>query len=162
MISSVITFKIKDFNHIIDKFREIYDKNKLYATYKSMINDYKSKKLYLDKELINYIYNALELIEKLQCELISKKNEYLNNNLYHDRILEFEYKMDMIKRVNNNKEKRSKEILRKQEIYNKAIEKSNKIIFRTYRKVANNYPFEARNKNNINNKNDENEELLMF
>ena len=162
MISSVITFKIKDFNHIIDKFREIYDKNKLYATYKSMINDYKSKKLYLDKELINYIYNALELIEELQCELISKKNEYLNNNLYHDRILEFEYKMDMIKRVNNNKEKRSKEILRKQEIYNKAIEKSNKIIFRTYRKVANNYPFEARNKNNINNKNDENEELLMF
>jgi hypothetical protein len=162
MISSVITFKIKDFNHIIDKFRQIYDKNKLYATYKSMINDYKSKKLYLDNELINYIYNALELIEKFQCELICKKNECLNNNLYRDQILEYVYKMDMIKRVNNNKEKRNKELLRKQEIYNKTIQKSNKIIFRTFRKVVNNYPFEVRNKIIINKNNDENEELLTF
>ena len=56
MIRVVITYKLKDFNHIIDRFRQLYDKNILFATYKSMINEQKSKSLRLDKDIINYLY----------------------------------------------------------------------------------------------------------
>ena len=162
IINYVITYKLKDFNHIIDKFRQLYDRNKLFSTYKSIINDHKSKSLYLDKEIINYIYNALALIEHMHFELMTKRNKYLNNHHFHDQIIEFENKMDMIKRVNNNREKRKKEILLKQQIYNKAIEKSNKIIFKPLRKVSYNYPMHKKNKLNINNKGQENEDLLLY
>ena len=46
--------------------------------------------------MINYLYNAITYIEILQCKLITKKNEYLNNNLYQDKIIEYENKMDII------------------------------------------------------------------
>ena len=99
MISSVISFKIKNFNHVIDKLRQLFDKNKLYYIYKSNTSENESKNLNFEKELINYIYNALTIIEQLQCELINKKNEYLNNTFYKERILEYESKMDMTKKV---------------------------------------------------------------
>ena len=162
MISILITYKLKNFNHIIDRFRELYDKNILFTTYKSMINDHKSKKLFLDKDIINYLYKALSLIEKIHFELMTKRNEYVNNTQFHDQIIEYENKMDMIKRVNNNREKRNKEIMRKQQIYNRAIEKSNKIIFKPLRKVSNDYPVHIRNKKNINNIEIENEDLLKY
>ena len=162
MIRVVITYKLKDFNHIIDRFRQLYDKNILFATYKSMINDQKSKSLRLDKDIINYLYKALALIEKMHFELMTKRNEYVNNTQFHDQIIEYENKMDMIKRVNNNREKRNKEIMRKQQIYNRAIEKSNKIIFKPLRKVSNDYPVHIRNKKNINNIEIENEDLLKY
>ena len=138
MISSVISFKIKNFNDIIDKLRQLYDRNKLYYLYKSKISENKSNNKYFEKELINYIYNALTIIEQLQCELINKKNDYLNNTYYQEMILEYESKMDTAKKIINNREKRNKELLRKQQIYNRAIEKSNKIIFRSFRKVPKN------------------------
>jgi hypothetical protein len=162
MIRVVITYKLKDFNHIIDRFRQLYDKNILFATYKSMINEQKSKSLRLDKDIINYLYKALALIEKMHFELMTKRNEYVNNTQFHDQIIEYENKMDMIKRVNNNREKRNKEIMRKQQIYNRAIEKSNKIIFKPLRKVSNDYPVHIRNKKNINNIEIENEDLLKY
>ena len=162
IISSVITFRLKNFSYIIDKFKQLYDKNILYSTYKLVLNDSDSKKAYLEKEIINYIYNALSLIEQLQSQLLTEKNDFLNNKQFHDQILAYENKMDMIKRVNNNREKRNKELLRKQQIYNKAIEKSNKIIFRTFRKVENHFPIHKKIKLNINNENDENEELLLY
>ena len=162
MIRVVITYKLKDFNHIIDRFRQLYDKNILFATYKSMINEQKSKSLRLDKDIINYLYKALALIEKMHFELMTKRNEYVNNTQFHDQIIEYENKMDIIKRVNNNREKRNKEIMRKQQIYNRAIEKSNKIIFKPLRKVSNDYPVHIRNKKNINNIEIENEDLLKY
>ena len=162
MIRVVITYKLKDFNHIIDRFRQLYDKNILFATYKSMINEQKSKSLRLDKDIINYLYKALALIEKMYFELMTKRNEYVNNTQFHDQIIEYENKMDMIKRVNNNREKRNKEIMRKQQIYNRSIEKSNKIIFKPLRKVSNDYPVHIRNKKNINNIEIENEDLLKY
>ena len=162
MIRVVITYKLKDFNHIIDRFRQLYDKNILFATYKSMINEQKSKSLRLDKDIINYLYKALALIEKMHFELMTKRNEYVNNTQFHDQIIEYENKMDMIKRVNNNREKRNKEIMRKQQIYNRAIEKSNKIIFKPLRKVSNDYPVHIRNKKKINNIEIENEDLLKY
>jgi len=162
MISSVISFKIKNFNDIIDKLRQLYDRNKLYYLYKSKISENKSNNKYFEKELINYIYNALTIIEQLQCELINKKNDYLNNTYYQEMILEYESKMDTAKKIINNREKRNKELLRKQQIYNRAIEKSNKIIFRSFRKVPKNYPFNLKKKLNIDNNNDENEELLLY
>ena len=162
MIRVVITYKLKDFNHIIDRFRQLYDKNILFATYKSMINEQKSKSLRLDKDIINYLYKALALIEKMHFELMTKRNEYVNNTQFHDQIIEYENKMDMIKRVNNNREKRNKEIMRKQQIYNRSIEKSNKIIFKPLRKVSNDYPIHIRNKKKINNIEIENEDLLKY
>ena len=128
IISAVISFKIKNFNHIIERLKNMYDKNKLYYKYKTILSDPNSNSSYFDQDLINYIYNALSIIEILQCELISKKNEYLDNNYYQEQILEYEYKMDTAKKLINNREKRSKDLLRKQEIYEKAIKKSNKII----------------------------------
>ena len=93
---------------------------------------------------------------------MTKRNEYVNNTQFHDQIIEYENKMDMIKRVNNNREKRNKEIMRKQQIYNRAIEKSNKIIFKPLRKVSNDYRVHIRNKKNINNIEIENEDLLKY
>ena len=52
--------------------------------------------------------------------------------------------------------------MRKQQIYNRAIEKSNKIIFKPLRKVSNDYPVHIRNKKNINNIEIENEDLLKY
>lgn len=126
-ISSVISFKIKKFSHLIDKFKSLYDKNILFYTYKTLSDKHESRKIYFEKEIINYIYNALTLIERLQFELINKKNEYLNNNYYQEQILEYENKMDMNKKIINNREKRMKELLRKKELFEKAIEKSNKL-----------------------------------
>ena len=162
IIGSIISFKIKNFNDIIDKLRKLYDRNKLYYLYKSKISENKSKNKYFEKELINYIYNALTIIEQLQCELINKKNDYLNNTYYQEMILEYESKMDTAKKIINNREKRFRELLRKQQIYNKSIEKSNKIIFRSFRKVPKNYPFNLKKKLNIDNNNNEDEELLLY
>lgn len=94
-ISSVISFKIKKFSHLIDKFKSLYDKNILFYTYKTLSDKHESRRIYFEKEIINYIYNALTLIERLQFELINKKNEYLNNNYYQEQILEYENKMDI-------------------------------------------------------------------
>ena len=162
IISSVIYFKIKNFNHIIDKLRNIYDKNKLYYKYKAIKIDPKSNNEYFDQELINYIYNALSIIEILQCELISKKNEYLDNNYYQEQILEYENKMDTAKKIINNREKRNKDLLRKQEIYEKAIKKSNKIVFKIFRQAPRNYPFKIKANKNIRDKENEDEEFLFY
>ena len=102
IISAVISFKIKNFNHIIERLKNMYDKNKLYYKYKTILSDPNSNSSYFDQDLINYIYNALSIIEILQCELISKKNEYLDNNYYQEQILEYEYKMDTAKKIITN------------------------------------------------------------
>lgn len=162
IISSVICFKIKNFNHIIDRLRNIYDKNKLYYKYKAIKNDPKSNNEYFDRELINYIYIALSIIEILQCELISKKNEYLDNNYYQEQILQYENKMDTAKKIINNREKRNKDLLRKQEIYEKAIKKSNKIVFKIFRQAPRNYPFKIKENKNIRDKENEDEEFLFY
>ena len=162
IISSVICFKIKNFNHIIERLRNIYDKNKLYYKYKAIKSDPKSNNEYFDQELINYIYNALSIIEILQCELISKKNEYLDNNYYQEQILEYENKMDTAKKIINNRKKRNKDLLRKQEIYEKAIKKSNKIVFKIFRQAPRNYPFKIKANNNIRDKENEDEEFLFY
>ena len=161
-ISSVISFKIKKFSHLIDKFKSLYDKNILFYTYKTLSDKHESRKIYFEKEIINYIYNALTLIERLQFELINKKNEYLNNNYYQEQILEYENKMDMNKKIINNREKRMKELLRKKELFEKAIEKSIKIIFKPFRKVPKIYPMKSKKALNIKDKNDENEEFLLY
>ena len=161
-ISSVISFKIKKFSHLIDKFKSLYDKNILFYTYKTLSDKHESRRIYFEKEIINYIYNALTLIERLQFELINKKNEYLNNNYYQEQILEYENKMDMNKKIINNREKRMKELLRKKELFEKAIEKSNKIIFKPFRKVPKIYPMKSKKALNIKDKNDENEEFLLY
>ena len=161
-ISSVISFKIKKFSHLIDKFKSLYDKNILFYTYKTLSDKHESRKIYFEKEIINYIYNALTLIERLQFELINKKNEYLNNNYYQEQILEYENKMDMNKKIINNREKRMKELLRKKELFEKAIEKSNKTIFKPFRKVPKVYPMKSKKALNIKDKNDENEEFLLY
>ena len=161
-ISSVISFKIKKFSHLIDKFKSLYDKNILFYTYKTLSDKHESRKIYFEKEIINYIYNALTLIERLQFELINKKNEYLNNNYYQEQILEYENKMDMNKKIINNREKRMKELLRKKELFEKAIEKSNKTIFKPFRKVPKVYPIKSKKALNIKDKNDENEEFLLY
>ena len=161
-ISSVISFKIKKFSHLIDKFKSLYDKNILFYTYKTISDKHESRRIYFEKEIINYIYNALTLIERLQFELINKKNEYLNNNYYQEQILEYENKMDMNKKIINNREKRMKELLRKKELFEKAIEKSNKTIFKPFRKVPKVYPMKSKKALNIKDKNDENEEFLLY
>ena len=161
-ISSVISFKIKKFSHLIDKFKSLYDKNILFYTYKTLSDKHESRRIYFEKEIINYIYNALTLIERLQFELINKKNEYLNNNYYQEQILEYENKMDMDKKIINNREKRMKELLRKKELFEKAIEKSNKTIFKPFRKVPKVYPMKSKKALNIKDKNDENEEFLLY
>ena len=161
-ISSVISFKIKKFSHLIDKFKSLYDKNILFYTYKTLSDKHESRRIYFEKEIINYIYNALTLIERLQFELINKKNEYLNNNYYQEQILEYENKMDMNKKIINNREKRMKELLRKKELFEKAIEKSNKTIFKPFRKVPKVYPIKSKKALNIKDKNDENEEFLLY
>ena len=161
-ISSVISFKIKKFSHLIDKFKSLYDKNILFYTYKTLSDKHESRRIYFEKEIINYIYNALTLIERLQFELINKKNEYLNNNYYQEQILEYENKMDMNKKIINNREKRMKELLRKKELFEKAIEKSIKIIFKPFRKVPKIYPMKSKKALNIKDKNDENEEFLLY
>jgi len=162
IISAVISFKIKNFNHIIERLKNMYDKNKLYYKYKIILSDPNSNSSYFDQDLINYIYNALSIIEILQCELISKKNEYLDNNYYQEQILEYEYKMDTAKKIINNREKRSKDLLRKQEIYEKAIKKSNKIIFKTFRQAPRNYPLKIKGNKIISDKENEDEEFLFF
>ena len=161
-ISSVISFKIKKFSHLIDKFKSLYDKNILFYTYKTLSDKHESRRIYFEKEIINYIYNALTLIERLQFELINKRNEYLNNNYYQEQILEYENKMDMNKKIINNREKRMKELLRKKELFEKAIEKSNKTIFKPFRKVPKVYPMKSKKALNIKDKNDENEEFLLY
>ena len=162
IISSVICFRIKNFNHIIDRLRNIYDKNKLYYKYKAIKSDPKSNNEYFDRELINYIYIALSIIEILQCELISKKNEYLDNNYYQEQILQYENKINTTKKIINNKEKRNKDLLRKQEIYEKAIKKSNKIVFKIFRQAPRNYPFKIKENKNIRDKENEDEEFLFY
>ena len=162
IICSVISVKIKNFNHIIEKLKNSYDKNKLYYAYKTKITDPNYRKSYFEKELINYIYNALSIIEFLQCELINKKNEYLNNNYYQEQILEYENKMDTARKLINNREKRNKDLLRKQQIYEKVIKKSNKIIFKPFRKTPINYQFKFKGNKNIKDNNNEDEELLLY
>ena len=140
IISSVISSKLKSFNHIITKFKNIYDKNQLYYTYKHIVNDPKAGRLYFEKDIINYIYNSLVLIELLQCELINKKEEYKKNDNFREQILEYENKMITAKKIINNREKRNRDLLRKQQIFQKAIEKNNRIIFKSFRKVPFKYP----------------------
>jgi len=161
-ISSVISSKVKNFDDIIEKLKKIYDKNKLYYAYKTIINEPKSRRSYFEKELINYLYNAITYIEILQCKLITKKNEYLNNNLYQDKIIEYENKMDMYKKIINNREKKNREIMLKQQMYDNMIKKSNKIIFKPFKKVPMDYQFIFKNGKNKNTKKDEDEEFLFY
>ena len=70
--------------------------------------------------------------------------------------------MDMNKKIINNREKRMKELLRKKELFEKAIEKSNKTIFKPFRKVPKVYPIKSKKALNIKDKNDENEEFLLY
>ena len=44
------------------------------------------------------------------------------------------------KKIINNREKRNRDLLRKQQIFQKAIEKNNRIIFKSFRKVPFKYP----------------------
>ena len=162
IISTIITFKVKNFNHIIDKIRKSYDKNKLYYTYKIAVKDPKSRETSFEKELINYIYNALVLIELLQCELINKKNEYLNINYFKEQIIEYENKMDAAKKMINSREKRNIDILRKQQMYEKITEKSNRIIFRPFRNASLHYPPKHKNYLTKNVQNNDDEDFILY
>ena len=70
--------------------------------------------------------------------------------------------MDTAKKIINNREKRNKDLLRKQEIYEKAIKKSNKIVFKIFRQAPRNYPFKIKENKNIRDKENEDEEFLFY
>lgn len=162
MISSIIKFKVKKFNSLIDNLRKIYDKNKLFYTYYYNQKESNTRKTYFEQELFAYIHNGLLLIEQLLYQLINQKNIYLKSDLYQEKILEYESKMDTAKKIINNREKRTKDILRKEKIYEQAIQKSNKIIFRSFRKIPRNYPCKIQKRLNTDFDNNEDEKWFLY
>ena len=117
----------------------------------------------MEKEIITYIYNALILIERLGHNLLQGKNEYLQNNYYSEKIYQYENKMDMAKRLFNNKFKRNEEILRRKMINEKTIKKFNKIIFKPIKKVPQIYKmFKKVKKEQVKTKVNEYEDLIYY
>ena len=163
LINSIMNFKIKNYQYLIDQLINLYDKNKLYQLYKVEKNNNTSKRHYLEKEIITYIYNALILIERLGHNLLQGKNEYLQNNYYSEKIYQYENKMDMAKRLFNNKFKRNEEILRRKMINEKTIKKFNKIIFKPIKKVPQIYKmFKKVKKEQVKTKVNEYEDLIYY
>ena len=141
VIYLIIDYKIKNFQILIDKLSDIYDKNKIYFYYKKEKKENSSKRAFLENELIQYVYKVLIIIEKLALELIEGKNNYLKNNYYSERIEEFENKIDNDKKLFNNKLNKNEELIRREKIRQKTKKKLNKMIYLPRRKVAENYHF---------------------
>ena len=162
-IVSIQDYKVKISQRILDKILYNYDKNKLFYQYKIEKNRNESLKAILEKELINYIYKMLTLFERLLYELIQGKNNYLTNNYYSERIEEYENKMDNAKKIINNRFKRNEEILRRKIINEDTIKKWHKILFKPFKKVANNYQIKKTvKKRELPNQENENENLLFY
>ena len=162
MINSIIKIKINQFHDLIEMLRKLFDKNKLFYTFYYVMNESNSKRIYFEKELINYIYTALSLIEQLLYKLISQKNIYLKSEYYQDKILEYANKMDNAKKMINSKEKRNLELLEKKKLYEKTIEKSNRIIFKSFRKIPRNIPYKIKKKSKFLDNVHEIEDLLLY
>ena len=139
IIDEIKDYKIKKYQNILDNIVNIYDKNKLYNQYKNEKNKNESLKAYLEKEIINYLYKMLIWIERLVYDLIEGKNTYLTSNYYWERIEKFESKKDNTKKIFNNRSKKNEEILRREKIQSNTIKKLNKIRYKPFRKVVQNY-----------------------
>ena len=79
----------------------------LFYTYYYNQKESNTRKTYFEQELFAYIHNGLLLIEQLLYQLINQKNIYLKSDLYQEKILEYESKMDTAKKIINNREKRT-------------------------------------------------------
>ena len=159
-MNQVIKYRIKSYQDTIDNMRNIYDKKKLFYLYKNEKNE--NKRSYLIKDIINYIYISLKLIEKIQIELIQGKNNYLKNNYYSEQIVKFENKIDIDKKLFNSKTKRNEELLRRQKVNENTIKNLNKIIYKQKRKVPPKYQIHNGQKKRIIINNEENEVEDMF
>ena len=135
MIDSIIDFKVKKYQNIINKLISLYDNNKLLIQYNNEKNRNKTLRAHLEEELINYLYKLFIVIEKLIHELIQGRNNYLSNHYYSEQIEKYENKMDNAKKIFNIRFKRSEELLRRKKINEDAIKKWNKIIYLPYKKV---------------------------
>ena len=139
IIDEIKDYKIKKYQNILDNIVSIYDKNKLYNQYKNEKNKNESLKAYLEKEIINYLYKMFIWIERLVYDLIEGKNTYLTSNYYWEQIEKFESKRDNAKKIFNNRFKKNEEILRREKIQTNTIKKLNKIRYKPFRKVVQNY-----------------------
>ena len=163
-IDLIKDYKVKKYQHLIDQFVNIYDKNTIINQYNTEKNRKNYKREYLEKELINYLYKVLLLFEKLEYGLIEGKNNYLKNNYFSERIEEYENKMDNAKKLFNNRFKRDEDKLRRKKINEKTIKKWNKILFKPIRKVVENHQMlSSSQKKQIKNQENVNEiENLLF
>ena len=163
-IDLIKDYKVKKYQHLIDQFVDVYDKNTIINQYNFENNRKNYKREYLEKELINYLYKVLALFEKLECGLIEGKNNYLKNNYFSERIEEYENKMDNAKKLFNNRFKRDEDKLRRKKINEKTIKKWNKILFKPIRKVVENHQMlSSSQKKKIKNEENVNEiENLLF
>lgn len=139
LIKYIKDYKIKNYQISINKLNNIYDKNKIYISYKNEKKENRAKIAYLEGELINYIYKVFIIIEKLVYELIEGKNNYLKSNYFSERIEEFENKIDNAKKLFNSRNKKSEEILRREKLKENTIKKLNKIIYLTRKKIMEKY-----------------------
>ena len=137
LIKYIKDYKIKNYQISINKLNNIYDKNKIYISYKNEKKENRAKITYLEGELINYIYKVFIIIEKY--ELIEGKNNYLKSNYFSERIEEFENKIDGAKKLFNSRNKKSEEILRREKLKENTIKKLNKIIYLTRKKIMEKY-----------------------
>ena len=141
LIKFIKDYKIKNYQILIDKLTNIYDKNKIYFYYIKEKKENSSKRAYLENELIHYVYKVFIIIENLINELIEGKNNYLKNNYYSERIEEFENKIDNDKKLFNYKFKKNEELIRREKIKQNTKKKLNKMVYLPRRKVAANYQF---------------------
>ena len=163
IIDSIKDDKIKQYQYLLDKINNIYDNNKIYIQYTNEKDRNESKSSFLIRELINYIFRELILIEKFINELIHGKNNYLKNNYYSEQIEKYESKMDIDKKNFNNIIKRNEEILRRKKIDEDTIKKLNKIIFIPCRKVPKKYKIKINHiKTERQSLEKENENLLFY
>ena len=137
LLGEVTTYKVQGFKVIIEDMKNIYDKNKLFYQYKVEKNEF--RRAYIIKQLVKYLYKVLILIEKIRIELIQKKNEYLKDSYYSEKIIKYENKMDIEKKLFYSKYKRNEDLLRIEKRNQNIVKNLNKIIYRPKRKVGQNY-----------------------
>ena len=164
MIKYLRIYKVKKYQSLIDKLLNIYDNNTIFNAFKTEKNGKTTRLSSLEEELINYIYKVLMYYENLEFKLIQGKNQYLKSNYYSERIEEFENKIDNAKKLFNNQSKKKDEIIRREKVREKTINKLKKLIFLPMKKVANNYKiYNSHTKSNIKKNVTENEiENILF
>ena len=137
LLFEVTTYKVQGFEVIIENMKNIYDKNKLFYQYKVEKNE--NKREYIINQLVKYLYKVLILIEKIRIELIQKKNDYLKNSYYSEKIIKYENKMDIAKKLFYSKFKRNEDLIRIEKRNQNIVKNLNKIIYRPKRNVAQYY-----------------------